>query len=105
SLPVSVSSYVQRVGRAGRLTGNSLVLAVVQGRGIALPKLNKPLSVISGAVTPPAAYLSAVDILRRQFIAHLLEVLTHRKRRNNEEWVLSQKEKPHRSEERRVGEG
>lgn len=95
SLPVSVSSYVQRVGRAGRLTGNSLVLAVVQGRGIALPKLNEPLSVISGAVTPPAAYLSAVDILRRQFIAHLLEVLTDRKRRNNEEWVLSQKEKPH----------
>lgn len=89
SLPLSVSSYVQRVGRAGRLTGNSLVLAVVQGRGIALPKLNEPLSVISGSVAPPAAFLSAVDILRRQFIAHLLEVITDRKRQNEEDWVLS----------------
>ena len=44
SLPRSVSSYVQRVGRAGRLTGNSLVLAFVQGRGTTLPKLNQPLT-------------------------------------------------------------
>src|SRR5699024_12039312 len=48
SLPTSVASYVQRVGRAGRLTGNSLVVAFVQGRGQHLPKLNDPLSVIDG---------------------------------------------------------
>lgn len=73
SLPTSVASYVQRVGRAGRLTGNSLVLAMVQGRGATLPKLNKPLSVISGAVRPPVAFLSAVEILRRQFTAFLVD--------------------------------
>ncbi|MGP6173770.1 DEAD/DEAH box helicase [Corynebacterium sp. A21] len=73
SLPTSVASYVQRVGRAGRLTGNSLVLALVQGRGAVLPKLNQPLSVISGSVTPPVAYLSAVEILHRQFTAFLID--------------------------------
>lgn len=75
SLPTSVASYVQRVGRAGRLTGNSLVLAMVRGRGVTLPKLDQPLSVINGTVTPPAAYLSAVDILHRQFLARWLDSL------------------------------
>lgn len=75
SLPTSVASYVQRVGRAGRLTGNSLVLAFVQGRGVTLPKLNQPLSVIAGTVTPPAAFLSATEILRRQVTAYLIDTL------------------------------
>ena len=75
SLPTSVSSYVQRVGRAGRLTGNSLVLAFVQGRGTTLPKLNQPLSVIAGTVVPPAAFLSATEILRRQTTAYLVDTM------------------------------
>ncbi|GAA3296108.1 hypothetical protein GCM10017708_35220 [Arthrobacter citreus] len=73
SLPTSVASYVQRVGRAGRLTGNSLVLAFVQGRGEHLPKLNEPLSVINGVVEPPATYLDAEEILARQYVAHIAD--------------------------------
>ncbi|MCG7277882.1 DEAD/DEAH box helicase [Corynebacterium imitans] len=73
SLPNTVANYVQRVGRAGRLTGNSLVLAFVQGRGPTLPKLNAPLGVIQGAVTPPAAFLSATEILHRQLAAYLID--------------------------------
>ncbi|MHC2850618.1 ATP-dependent helicase YprA (DUF1998 family) [Corynebacterium mucifaciens] len=75
SLPTSVASYVQRVGRAGRLTGNSLVLAFVRGRGTTLPKLNQPLSVIGGTVAPPAAFLSATEILRRQTTAYLVDTM------------------------------
>ncbi len=75
SLPRSVSSYVQRVGRAGRLTGNALDLAFAQGRGEFLPRLGDPLSLINGAVTPPATCLSAEEILRRQYIAHLADTL------------------------------
>lgn len=75
SLPKTVASYVQRVGRAGRLTGNSLVLAFVRGRGQTLPKLNQPLSVISGAVAPPAAFLSATEILHRQVTAYIIDSL------------------------------
>jgi ATP-dependent helicase YprA (DUF1998 family) len=72
-LPKSVASYLQRVGRAGRLTGNSLSLAFVTGRGDQLPKLGDPLSVINGAVRPPATYLNAEEILQRQYFAYLID--------------------------------
>ncbi len=78
SLPTSVSSYLQRVGRAGRLTGNSLVLAFVRGRGEHLPKLHDPLSVINGEVRPPATFLDAEEILQRQYVAHLVDRFARR---------------------------
>ncbi|MFY1654009.1 DEAD/DEAH box helicase [Solwaraspora sp. WMMB762] len=73
SLPRTVASYLQRVGRAGRLTGNALNLAFVTGRGEHLPKLGDPLSVIDGEVRPPATYLAAEEILRRQYTAYLAD--------------------------------
>ncbi|OFQ55125.1 DEAD/DEAH box helicase [Corynebacterium sp. HMSC074H12] len=73
SMPHTVASYVQRVGRAGRLTGNSLIVALVRGRGRALTTLEHPLETIAGSVTAPAAYLSARDIMHRQFVAYLLD--------------------------------
>lgn len=73
SLPRTVASYLQRVGRAGRLTGNALELAFVTGRGEQLPLLESPLTVINGAVRPPATYLSAEEILERQYVAHLVD--------------------------------
>lgn len=75
SLPRSVASYLQRVGRAGRLTGNSLALAYVRGRGEHLPKLFEPLSVIAGEVRPPATLLNAEEILQRQYLAHIIDRL------------------------------
>lgn len=75
SLPRTVSSYLQRVGRAGRLTGNSLVLAFVRGRGEHLPKLYDPTSVIQGDVRPPATFLTAEEILQRQYVAHIVDRL------------------------------
>ncbi|ODU05910.1 MAG: heavy metal resistance protein CzcA [Pseudonocardia sp. SCN 72-86] len=73
ALPRTVASYLQRVGRAGRLTGNALNLAFITGRGEQLPKLGDPLSVINGEVRPPATYLRAEEILRRQYTAHLAD--------------------------------
>lgn len=73
SLPRSVASYLQRVGRAGRLTGNALDLAFVTGRGDQLPRLGDPLSVINGEVRPPATYLDAEEILRRQYVASVAD--------------------------------
>lgn len=75
SLPRTVASYLQRVGRAGRLTGNALNLAFVTGRGETLPRLGDPLSMINGAVRPPATFLGAEEILQRQYIAHLMDRL------------------------------
>ncbi|KQO65174.1 DEAD/DEAH box helicase [Curtobacterium sp. Leaf261] len=74
-LPRSVSSYLQRVGRAGRLTGNALITAFVLGRGAQLPKIGDPLSVINGSVRPPATYLNAVEIIRRQYTAFVVDQL------------------------------
>ena len=72
-LPRSVSSYLQRVGRAGRLTGNALSVATVTGRGDQLPRMGEPLSVINGAVRPPATFVDAQEILRRQYFAAILD--------------------------------
>ncbi|MDR1213082.1 MAG: DEAD/DEAH box helicase [Propionibacteriaceae bacterium] len=73
SLPKTVAAYTQRVGRAGRLTGNALAMTYVTGRGEHLPKLGDPLSVIDGEVRPPATYLAAEEILRRQYTAALID--------------------------------
>jgi hypothetical protein len=81
SLPRTVASYLQRVGRAGRLTGNALNLAYITGRGEHLPKLGDPLSVINGDVRPPATYLQAEEILRRQYAAHLVDEFARDDRR------------------------
>ncbi|ADB76319.1 DEAD/DEAH box helicase [Geodermatophilus obscurus] len=75
SLPRTVASYLQRVGRAGRLTGNAMNLAFVTGRGDQLPRLGDPLSVINGQVRPPATYLDAEEILRRQYVASVADRL------------------------------
>ena len=81
SLPRTVASYLQRVGRAGRLTGSALDLAFVTGRGEQLPRLEDPLSVINGQVRPPATYLSAEEILRRQYVAHLVDCFAREENR------------------------
>jgi hypothetical protein len=73
SLPKSTASYLQRVGRAGRLTGNSLVLSLLPARPLELQRLMDPLTMIAGAVVPPACYLDAVEILRRQYLASLVD--------------------------------
>nr|WP_221376999.1 DEAD/DEAH box helicase [Actinoplanes polyasparticus] len=83
SLPRTVASYLQRVGRAGRLTGNAFDLAFVTGRGEHLPKLGDPLSVIDGEVRPPATYLAAEEILRRQYTAYLIDGFARDKSRRH----------------------
>ncbi|GAA3605476.1 DEAD/DEAH box helicase [Microlunatus ginsengisoli] len=75
SLPRTVSSYLQRIGRAGRLTGNALDLVFVTGRGVNLPRLAEPQSLIDGPVRPPATYLNAEEILRRQYLASLVDAM------------------------------
>jgi len=50
-------------------------VAYVTGRGDQLPRFNRPDDTINGAVRPPATYLDAEEILRRQFIASVADVL------------------------------
>ncbi|GAA1730478.1 DEAD/DEAH box helicase [Brachybacterium phenoliresistens] len=75
SVPRTVASYLQRVGRAGRLTGNSLDVTLVAGRGRTAGLFYDPLDLLNGTVRAPGAYLSAEEILRRQFLASVMDAL------------------------------
>ncbi|HEY9472627.1 MAG TPA: helicase-related protein, partial [Mycobacteriales bacterium] len=73
SLPRATANYLQRVGRAGRSSGNSLVLATVPSEPRDLYYFAEPRHLIDGEVTPPGAYLDATELLHRQFLAYCLD--------------------------------
>ncbi|WPP32694.1 DEAD/DEAH box helicase [Streptomyces sp. CL7] len=74
SLPKGPANYIQRVGRAGRSTGNAYLLTMVDRGPRDRYYLEEPRLMIAGDVLPPGCYLSAVEILRRQYLAHLLDL-------------------------------
>ncbi|WP_248965309.1 DEAD/DEAH box helicase [Sphaerisporangium perillae] len=74
SLPPGPANYVQRVGRAGRRTGNAFLVTMVGRSPRDLYFLNEPRDMIAGEIVPPGSYLSAVEILRRQYVAHLVDL-------------------------------
>ncbi|MFK0015470.1 DEAD/DEAH box helicase [Streptomyces sp. NPDC091027] len=74
SLPKGPANYAQRVGRAGRSTGNAYLLTMVDRGPRDRYYLDDPRQMIAGDIQPPGCYLSAVEILRRQYLAHLLDL-------------------------------
>ncbi|MGW5420193.1 DEAD/DEAH box helicase [Streptomyces sp. NPDC003943] len=74
SLPPSTAGYVQRVGRAGRSTGNALMLSLADTSPRALYHLSEPRQLIAGRILPPGCFLSASELLRRQYVAHLIDL-------------------------------
>ena len=73
SVPRSPAAYIQRAGRAGRLTGNSLVVSFMPTEPRALYYLTEPKNMLAGEVRPPNCYLDAIEILRRQYLAFLID--------------------------------
>ncbi|MGC5332851.1 DEAD/DEAH box helicase [Micromonospora sp. DT62] len=74
ALPRRPASYAQQTGRAGRRTGNAFLLTIPDRSRRDLYFLDQPKELIAGAIVPPGCYLSAVEILRRQYLAHLLDL-------------------------------
>jgi ATP-dependent helicase YprA (DUF1998 family) len=74
ALPRRPANYAQQVGRAGRRTGNAFLLTVPGRSRRDLYFLDQPKEMISGQVIPPGCHLSAIEILRRQYLAHLLDL-------------------------------
>jgi hypothetical protein len=74
ALPRRPANYAQQVGRAGRRTGNAFLLTILDRRRRDLYFLDRPEDIIAGTIVPPGCYLSAVEILRRQYLAHLLDL-------------------------------
>jgi hypothetical protein len=73
SLPRATANYLQRVGRAGRSTGNAFVLTAVPSSPRDLYYFAEPRHLIAGDVVPPGAYLDATELLQRQFFAFCLD--------------------------------
>jgi ATP-dependent helicase YprA (DUF1998 family) len=73
SVPRSSAAYVQRVGRAGRASGNALVTTFVRTEPRSLYFLADPRHMIAGTVRPPSCWLDAIEILRRQYLAFVLD--------------------------------
>ncbi|GGK67580.1 DEAD/DEAH box helicase [Nocardia camponoti] len=75
SLPRTTANYLQRIGRAGRSTGNAFVLAAVPSSPRDLYYFAQPTHLLAGEVLPPGAYLNATELLHRQFFAFALDRL------------------------------
>ena len=75
SVPPRPASYIQRVGRAGRRSGNALITTFVRGDSHGLYYLAEPEAMISGAVRPPNCFLDATETLRLQYVAYLMDLV------------------------------
>ncbi len=73
SVPPKPSNYLQRVGRAGRVDGNSFVLTVANAQPHDLFFYFEPEEMIQGLVEPPGCFLNASAVLERQFTAYVFD--------------------------------
>ncbi|NOJ83328.1 DEAD/DEAH box helicase, partial [Myxococcus xanthus] len=73
SVPPTVANFVQRAGRAGRDTGNALLLTLARARSHDQYFFLHPPDMIAGSVTAPGTFLDAPEMLIRQFNAFCLD--------------------------------
>jgi DEAD/DEAH box helicase domain-containing protein len=76
SVPPAPANYLQRIGRAGRKTGNSLILTLANAQPHDLYFFEEPLEMMAGVITPPGCYLDAPDMLKRQYLAYCMDTWT-----------------------------
>ena len=73
AVPPTTSMYLQRIGRAGRATGNALCLTMANSRPHDLYFHADPVAMMSGAVDPPGCFLDAPEMLKRQIVAYAMD--------------------------------
>ncbi|HSH56343.1 MAG TPA: Zn-binding domain-containing protein, partial [Halomonas sp.] len=84
SVPPAQANYLQRVGRGGRRDGNSFVLTVANGRPHDLVFYADPGRMLDTPVEPPAVFLKARHVLRRQLLAYAMDCWTLKARGDNQ---------------------
>lgn len=72
-VPPLPSNFVQRVGRAGRKSGNALVSNFVQTKAHDLYFYEQPLEMMDGVIHTPGCFLNSAEILRRQYLAYCFD--------------------------------
>lgn len=77
SVPRNAASFVQRIGRSGRTTGNSLDILVIEKNPHNLYFWDDPKALLNWDVTPPACRYLTEHILQRQFNAYCLDQFLH----------------------------
>ncbi len=73
SVPPQQANYIQRAGRAGRSTGNALLMTMAAAKPHDLYFWEDPREMISGSVKPPGVFLNASAVLERQLTAFTLD--------------------------------
>ncbi len=87
SVPPAQANYLQRVGRGGRRDGNSFVLTLANGRPHDLVFYADPSRMLDTPVEPPAVFLKARHVLRRQLLAYTMDCWTR--------WAKGDNQVPH----------
>jgi DEAD/DEAH box helicase domain-containing protein len=73
SVPPKQANYVQRAGRAGRSTGNALLITMAASRPHDLFFWEEPREMMAGSVDAPGVFLNASAVLERQLTAFSLD--------------------------------
>ncbi len=73
SVPPQPANYVQRIGRAGRRTGNAFVPTLAAGRPHDLYFWEQPREMLAGDIEAPGIFLNASAVLERQLTAFTLD--------------------------------
>lgn len=73
SVPPAQANYVQRAGRAGRSTGNALLMTMATSRPHDLYFWHDPAEMLTGSVDAPGVFLNASAVLERQLTAFTLD--------------------------------
>lgn len=74
SVPPTQASFLQRIGRAGRVDGNAVTTTLADGSSPHdLYFFSETHEMIAGEVSPPGIFLQAAEVLRRQLFAFCMD--------------------------------
>jgi len=74
SVPPNQASFLQRIGRAGRLDGNAVAATLADGSSPHdLYFFDATHEMLSGDIAPPGVFLKAAEVLRRQLFAYCMD--------------------------------